>query len=310
MPTCDHVSRRAFIAGSMAAGALRSAAWAEDAPPPPATAPSERFPIGCYTRPWADLDYRAALDAIAEAGFRYCGLMTAKGGLVLSAESTLDQADAVGEQVRRRSLRILSTYGGSIPLESVDQAVRGLRRLIDNCAAAGSANLLMGGVGEEKDYPVYYKAIAECCAYAGEKRLSISIKPHGGLNATGTQVRKAVEQVNHRNFRIWYDAGNIYYYSDGKLDPVMDAATVGGLVTGWCIKDYLPPRNVDVTPGDGRVDFAKVFAALRKGGFDRGPLVIETLAPGDAPKRLAEAARARLYVERMVERVRGPHATP
>ena len=38
----------------------------------------EPYMIGCYTRPWAQYDYRVALDAIAEAGYKYVGLMTTK----------------------------------------------------------------------------------------------------------------------------------------------------------------------------------------------------------------------------------------
>jgi len=126
------------------------------------------------------------------------------------------------------------------------------------------------------------------------------VKPHGGLNATGPQCRRAIERVGHRNFRLWYDPGNIYFYSDGRLDPVDDAATVDGLVVGMCVKDYVHPRKVDVTPGTGRVDFRRVFARLNKGGFTRGPLIVETLTPGDLPTLLAEARKARAFVEGLV----------
>ncbi|MGF1585697.1 MAG: hypothetical protein ACFCUM_10270 [Bacteroidales bacterium] len=39
-----------------------------------------------------------------------------------------------------------------------------------------------------------------------------------------------------QNFRLWYDPGNIYYYSDMALDPVDDAATVNGIVTSLLIR--------------------------------------------------------------------------
>ncbi|MEP0841440.1 MAG: sugar phosphate isomerase/epimerase [Phycisphaerae bacterium] len=298
------LTRRHFVAGTLSG--LSAGAWLASGCAPSvrrtdqAAEPAQGYQIGCYTRPWADQDYRVALDAIAEAGFRYCGLMNAKGGFILSLRATLEQASQAGEEARRRGLRVLSAYGGDIPLDSVAGAVAGLRKLIDHCAAAGSANLLMGGVGDEKVYGIYYKAIAECCDYAAEKKVSISLKPHGGLNATGRQLRRTIEEVGHRNFRVWYDAGNVYYYSDGRLEPVQDAADVSGLVAGWCIKDYLPPKNVDVTPGTGKVDFAGVLAVLRQGGFTRGPLVVETLARGDLPARLAEARKARAFVERLV----------
>ncbi|HRZ38807.1 MAG TPA: hypothetical protein P5534_20875, partial [Candidatus Paceibacterota bacterium] len=55
------------------------------------------------------------------------------------------------------------------------------------------------------------------------------------------------------------------------------------------------------TPGTGVVDFPKVLARLRKGGFKQGPLVIECLASGDVASVTAEARRARLYLEQLVE---------
>jgi len=273
-------------------------------PIPAATgpAPDGVWQIGCYTRPWGQYDYRMALDAIAEAGFKYAGLMTTKSrtGLVISVSTALEEAERVGEEVKKRGLAVPSVYGGGIPVaKSLDAGIEGLKKLIDNCAACGAKNLLMGGTGNEKLYEAYYKAIAECCDYAADKGVGISIKPHGGLNATGPQCRKTVEMVGHKNFRIWYDPGNILYYSNGELDPVADAATVDGLVVGMCVKDYKHPKNVLVTPGTGKVDFAKVMARLKKGGFKRGPLVVECLEPGDLKKTLAEAKKARRFLEEL-----------
>jgi len=258
--------------------------------------------IGCYTRPWDKYDYRAALDAIAEAGFKYAGLMTtsSKTHLVISVDTTLEEAQQVREEVKKRNLQVLSVYGGDIAAaKSLKAGIEDLRKLIDNCAACGAKNLLMGGTGDKQVYQAYYKAIAECCDYAAEKGIGISIKPHGGLNATGPQCRKAVEIVAHKNFRIWYDPGNILYYSDGKLDPVADAATVDGLVTGMCVKDYRHPKNVAVTPGTGQVNFPAVLARLKKGGFTGGPLIVECLEPADAEKTLGEAKKARLFLENL-----------
>ena len=190
---------------------------------------------------------------------------------------------------------------GDIPVaQSLEAGIAGLRKLVDNCVAAGAANLMMGGVGDAKLYDLYYKAIAECCDYAAAKGIGISVKPHGGLNATGPQCRKTVETVGHKNFRIWYDPGNIFYYSDGKLDPVDDAATVDGLVVGMSVKDYRPPKDVMLTPGAGQVNFTKVMARLKQGGFISGPLVVECLAPGDLPQTLAEAKKARQFVEELL----------
>jgi hypothetical protein len=48
------------------------------------------------------------------------------------------------------------------------------------------------------------------------------------------------------------------------------------------------------------VDFAAVFAVLKKGGFSGGPLVVETLRPGDRPALLKEAIKARRLLENLI----------
>ena len=85
------------------------------------------------------------------------------------------------------------------------------------------------------------------------------------------ECRPLVDKVGHKNFRLWYDPGNIYYYSDGKLSPVDDAGEVDGLVSGMSVKDFRMPKDVDVTPGTGMVDFQNVMKRLKEGGFKKGP---------------------------------------
>jgi hypothetical protein len=71
---------------------------------------------------------------------------------------------------------------------------------------------------------------------------------------------------------------------------VEDAVTVDGLVVGMSVKDFIPPKEVMVTPGQGNVN--------RQGGFTQGPLVVECLARGESPAQItAEAIRARRFLE-------------
>ncbi|UCG47054.1 MAG: neutral/alkaline non-lysosomal ceramidase N-terminal domain-containing protein [Phycisphaerales bacterium] len=316
MESTVELSRRDFLcqtAGLAATGVTAYFGVCPDATADSGTAANGPWLIGCYTRPWDKQDYRVAFDAIAEAGFKYVGLMTtnSKTRLVISVATSLEEALRVGEEAKRRGLAIPSVYGGDIPVaESLNAGIRGLRRLVDNCAACGAKNLLMGGTGNKKLYEAYYKAIAECCDYAAEKGIGISIKPHGGLNATGPQCRKTVEMVGHSNFRIWYDPGNIFYYSNGERNPVDDAATVDGLVVGMCVKDYVHPRNVMVTPGAGRVDFAAVLARLKEGGFRKGPLIVECLKPGGLNETLEEAKKARRFLEGLTGQESATAAVP
>jgi len=319
MSYLEQLSRRGFLVQTLKLGATGlTASYAVASPAQEVTKPAtdDIWQIGCYTRPWANYDYRVALDAIAEAGFKYVGLMTTKSktGSVISVSTTLEEAEQVGQEVKKRRLVTISAWGGDIPVDKgLAAGIEGLRKLIDNCAACGTKNLLMGGTGNQKLYEVYYKAIAECCDYAADKGIGISIKPHGGLNATGPACRKTVEMVNHKNFRIWYDPGNILFYSNAELNPVADAATVDGLVVGMCVKDYKHPKNVAVTPGTGEVDFPAVLARLKQGGFTRGPLVVECLEPGDLKQTLIEAKKARLFLEELTAKLPsagGKAATP
>lgn len=298
----NQITRRGFLEQSVAVGAAGFAATQLTVETAHAKLPQKNpWQIGIFTRPWSQHDYRVAFDAMVEAGFQYAGLMNAKlkdRGLLISVETSIEEAQQIGDEAKKRGLKVASAYGGAIPVnKSLKEGIAGMKKLIDNCVAAGSASLLMGGISNKDLFQSYYKAITECCDYAAEKNLAIVMKPHGGLNATGPQCRESIKLVGKKNFNLWYDPGNIYYYSDGKLNPVDDAATVDSLVTGMCVKDYKHPKNVEVTPGEGEVNFSAVIKQLNKGGFTGGPLIIETLNPGDLAQTLKEAKQARQFVK-------------
>ncbi len=54
----------------------------------------------------------------------------------------------------------------------------------------------------------FYKAISECCDYAAEKGVLITLKPHGQV---GAFCLEQVKKVNHKNFKLWYDPGNVFH---------------------------------------------------------------------------------------------------
>jgi sugar phosphate isomerase/epimerase len=284
-------SRRRFLAGlaSLPLAATLSRAAAKPA-----------YTLGCFTRPWADLEPEGALDAIAEAGFTVAGLMSAKGGTIVRAETPPERIRAIAAHARGRGLSVASLYAGDFlvsgdPAASADR----LRRIIAHAVTCGCPTMILGGTTNPKQVDAYYETVGACCETAAASGVTLMVKPHGGTNSTGAQCRKLVERVNHRAFRLCYDPGNILYYSDGRLDPVDDAATVDGLVVAMCVKDFLPPKVVDVTPGDGRVAFPRVLARLRQGGFTSGPLIVECLARGDRAFLVAEARRARAFLGKL-----------
>src|SRR5262245_5334725 len=70
------------------------------------------YQLGCYTRPWDEFEYRVALDGIAEAGFKYVGLMTAKGNssAMIRYDVPPDEVATLAAEVAKRGLKTLSIY--------------------------------------------------------------------------------------------------------------------------------------------------------------------------------------------------------
>ena len=111
-----------------------------------------------------------------------------------------------------------------------------------------------------------------------------------------------MKAVRHPNFTIWYDAGNIIYYT-GK-DPVEELKPIAQHVTGFCAKDCGEPRgDVMIQFGTGRVDFAAVFATLKAAGFD-GPVMVECCKVGaTADETMVNARANRDFLERVLAQV-------
>ena len=124
------------------------------------------------------------------------------------------------------------------------------------------------------------------------------LKPHGGCSATAEEMLRTIDRVSHKNFRIWYDAGNIVHYTDA--DPVVDIARVADNVAGFSAKDCAR-RGGDVMLqfGEGKVDFKGVFVQLHKAGFN-GPVMMECCRSRTL-NELTENARAnRLFLEQLL----------
>lgn len=290
--------------GGLASAGLGSGFMAEfavaDEPSTPGTSP---WQIGCFTRPFSEFTYSETLDAIAAAGFASVGLMAVKlsGGTVTLADANETQLDEIREEAAKRNLAIAVTYYGGPPVKnSLAEGVAGIRKLIANCQKSGCAAVVLGGTADESMMKGYYEAIATVCDEAAEKEVALVLKPHGGLNATGPQCREIIRRIDHPAFRMWYDPGNILYYSEGAIDPLDDVDSVAGLVSGMCVKDFSPPRDVAVNPGTGRVNFPELMKRLKAGGFRSGPLVVETLAPGDLATTTANARAARTFLEHLL----------
>jgi sugar phosphate isomerase/epimerase len=256
-----------------------------------APGPGVSWPVGCMNRPWTKWTFDDTLKAVKAAGYGTVGLLTrTEKDPFIAAEATPEYLDdlkralaASGLEANMGALR--SRH--DIPLE---ETVKGLQKEIDNAALVGLKYVMTFGVEDPAQYEHYFQSMARAAAYGAEKGVQVVMKPHGGSSGASGEIIAAMKKVGQPNFKIWYDAGNIIYYT-GK-DPIEELKPIVQYVTGFCAKDCAAPQSeVMVQFGTGKVDFAGVFKVMKSAGFD-GPIMVECCAVADTPEATGANARA------------------
>ena len=124
-------------------------------------------------------------------------------------------------------------------------------------------------------------------------------KPHGGVVAAAAELLVCLEKVNHPNFGIWYDAGNIIHYT-GK-DPLAEMEPLLSRVTAFTGKDCAAKgAEVMIQFGKGKVDFRGILRRLKKAGF-KGPIMVESCTiAATAAETTANAKANREFLEKAI----------
>jgi sugar phosphate isomerase/epimerase len=266
-------------------------------------APAVAWPIGCFNRPWTKWSYAEALKSIKAAGYGITGLLTrTKEDPFIAADATPEYLEGLKRAIAASGLT--ANMGAlrsrhDIPIEDT---VKGLRTEIDHAAFLGLKSVMTFGIDNPAQFDHYFKAMADAAAYGAEKGVQVVMKPHGGSSGASDEIIAAMKKVGHPNFRIWYDAGNIIYYT-GK-DPVEELKPIVQYVTGFCAKDCAEPKgDVMIQFGAGKVDFAGVFTVLKSAGFN-GPIMVECCAVGETAEATAANARAnREFLEKVLAQI-------
>jgi sugar phosphate isomerase/epimerase len=259
-----------------------------------------RWPIGCFNRPWTKWTFDDALRQIKAAGYDATGLLTrTKDEPFIAAEATPEYLAGLKQRLAASGLKpqmgaLRSRH--DIPLAD---SITEVRRQIDNAKTLGLAFVLSFGVDKPGEYDHFYKVMGDAAAYAHERQIKLVMKPHGGGSGASAEIAAALHAVRHANFKIWYDAGNIIYYTN--KDPVEELKPIAQHVTGFCAKDCGAPQgDVMIQFGTGRVDFVRVFQTLKAAGFD-GPIMVECCAVGaTAEETMANARANRIFLERVL----------
>ncbi|NKB72846.1 MAG: TIM barrel protein [Candidatus Latescibacteria bacterium] len=233
--------------------------------------------IGSTTRPLNQLSFAQACEHIAAAGYTDVAVFAHQQAMPIDSASTADQVAQTRQEAADAGLNPSMLLGRTQLDLGLDQATDDYRRLIDNAAGLGAQWILELGTGKEAHYEDYPKLMAAVAPHAAEAGVGISLKPHGGISLTATELIALHDQVDHPAFRISYDPGNIIHYTKGEVRPESEADLIASRTSTLIIKDcdlVDGQPNVMVTAGDGLVDFPVVLGKLTAGGF-AGPMYVE-----------------------------------
>jgi sugar phosphate isomerase/epimerase len=295
-----NLSRRRFLAQAGIATASATTFGPKILASKPANPAKPNWSIGCFNRPWSKWSYNDALDGLKKAGFKTTGLVgrhkTSKESL-LTPDAPTDYLDRLKERIAVRGLKPVNAWINGPKTRDQKGAVTELKQLTNNAARLGLSTLLSGGPRRNETVEYYSGVMAELVPYAADKGIKIAMKPHGG---DGAEILRCLELIGHPNFSIWYDAGNIIYYTGA--DPVTELKGIASRVTGFCAKDCGGKSSpVMIQFGEGKVNFKKVFQVLKHAGFN-GPVMIECTGEADSAAHATRLAIAnRNYLKRIFE---------
>jgi sugar phosphate isomerase/epimerase len=303
------LTRRQFITTTSAVAAVallpRTATAAQKSAGPGWT-------VGCFNRPWTPkFSYDETLDGLKAAGYTTTGLLTpnkSKGDLFTGSDATPEYLATLKQKIAARGLKVNMTalrVNTGLPLA---EAIADTRKQIENGRTVGVDFALTFGEDKPERYANYFKIMSDAAAFAQERGIKLVMKPHGGGSGSSEEIVTAIKTVNHANFKIWYDAGNIIYYT-GK-DPVEELKPILQHVTGFCAKDCVVTTDaagkrkpdVMIQFGAGTVDFAAVFKTLKSGGFN-GPIMVECSKQGTLEETTANARANREFLEKVLATV-------
>jgi sugar phosphate isomerase/epimerase len=291
------MNRRDFLRHTVVGGAATALGTSLS---PSLGAAGVRWPVGCFNRPWTTWSFDETLKQIKAAGYQTTGLLTrTKDEPFIGADATPEYLVKLKQRIAASGLT--ANMGAlrsrhNIPL---DESIREVRQQIDNADVLKLPFVLSFGVDKPEEYDHFNKVMSDAAAYAQERKIKLVMKPHGGSSGASDEIVTAMKTVRHPNFKIWYDAGNIIYYT-GK-DPVEELKPIAQHVTGFCAKDCAAVRSdVMIQFGTGKVDFLSVFRTLNAAGFN-GPLMVECCKVGATPEETMANARAnRTFLEQVL----------
>ncbi|MBK9708425.1 MAG: sugar phosphate isomerase/epimerase [Acidobacteria bacterium] len=288
------MKRRDFINQAAMAGAVATLNFAS------AEAKGVKWELGCFNRPWTNWPYDQVLKEIKAAGYQSTALLTpTKDEPFIRVNASQEYLDKLKKRVAASGLKVNMGSLNSRHNISVEESVKEVCKQIDNARLLSLKYVMSFGADKPAEFGHYFQVMHEAAGYAEGKGIKLVMKPHGGISGSSDEILKCIKEVNHKNFSIWYDAGNIIHYT-GK-DPVVEIDPIAAHISGFCAKDCGQLKgDVMIQFGTGKVDFTAVFKKLKAAGF-KGPVMVECCKVGATAEETTANARAnREFLEKIM----------
>jgi sugar phosphate isomerase/epimerase len=284
---------------------------------------AERYQLGCQTLPYRAFPFSRALEGIRKAGYRYVmPSSTHEGKPAFAPALTSSGRAALKRQVQDAGLEPLMAFAGLGMDIRKPEGMKTFLAELDLAVEFGMKFVVGAGPWYYTRFPTVPKrardweqecdefcaAIEQAVKHAESIGITITMKPHTGITATGAACLKLMKRIVSDRFKICWDAGNVSYYEGINPDP--DLPDLAPYVKAVCIKDHQGGRaeaNFPV-PGSGQIDHELMFRTLFAGGFS-GPLALERVdgrgepvAPEVLDQRIAQAYN---FLAPMLEKTAG-----
>jgi sugar phosphate isomerase/epimerase len=157
-----------------------------------------------------------------------------------------------------------------------------------------------GFIPEDPNDPLYKETLPALREVASYLKANGQLMLYETGQETPITLLRAITDVGLDNQFVNLDTANLILY--GKGNPVDALEVIGKLVRGTHAKDGLFPtdpkkRGEEVPIGQGKVDFPKVIAGLKRLGYE-GPLTIEREIAG--PRQLEDIRKEKQYLEKLI----------
>jgi len=191
---------------------------------------------------------------------------------------------------------------GIVPRETRTNRMAHIKKASDLARQCGIAAVQThcGFIPENPNDPLYGETVAAMRDLAGYcKRNGQNFRYETGQETPITLVR-AIRDVGLENQGVNFDLANLILY--GKANPVDAMEILGPHVQGIHAKDGIWPTNPkelgqEVPIGQGRVDFPRVIAQLKKLNY-RGAVTIEREISG--PQQTQDVLEAKKFLENLI----------